>query len=292
MNWALMIAVIALVLGFQSSGALAYAFGMAVTGTIIILLLFYLARTQWRWAWPRVIALAAPILLLETLFLGANLTKLVHGAWLPLLIAVAVFAVLITWQRGRVIVTARRETAEGSLTEFVDQLHAADLPIQRVPGTAVFLNRGGSTASPALRANVEHNHTLHERVVIVSVETMPVPTVSSAETAVLDPLEHRDDGITHLTIPFGYMQQADIPAVLRALPPDSFETGVDIDEAFYFLSTIDLAVADPDEPASPAGLPGWQQRLVLATSAPTADAADYFNLPRDRTIIIGSRITL
>jgi KUP system potassium uptake protein len=293
-NWALMIAVIGLVLGFQSSAALAYAFGMAVTGTIIIttLLLFHLARTAWRWPWWRVLALAAPILLLELLFLAANLTKLVHGAWLPLLIGVLIFTVLITWQRGRKIVTARREAAEGPLDDFVDQLHDHQLRVQRVPGTAVFLNRGGATTPLALRANVEHNHILHERVVIVAVETVQVPSIDSAEHATIDALEHRDDGISHVTVPVGYMQQADLPAILAALPRDSFESGLDLDEISYFLSTIDLGPADRTGDSSPLAMPGWQQRIFIATSALTADAAEFFNLPRDRTVIVGSRITL
>ena len=293
-NWALMIAVIGLVLGFQSSAALAYAFGMAVTGTIIIttLLLFYLARTSWRWPWWRVLALAAPMLALELLFLAANLTKLVHGAWLPLLIAVLIFTVLITWQRGREIVTTRREAAEGPLDVFVDQLHDRQVSVQRVPGTAVFLNRGGATTPLALRANVEHNHILHERVVIVAVETVQVPSIASAEHATVDALLHRDDGISHVTIPVGYMQQADIPAILTALPRDSFESGLDLDEISYFLSTIDLGLADRTRDSTPLAMPGWQQRIFIATSALTADAAVFFNLPRDRTVIIGSRITL
>ena len=185
-NWGLMIAVVALVLAFQTSAALAYAFGMAVTGTIIIttLLLFYLARTQWRWPLWRVLLVGGPILALEGLFLAANLTKLVHGAWLPLLIGVALFTVFTTWQRGRQLVTARREAAEGPLRAFVDDLHEQRLPVQRVPDTAVFLNRGRETAPLAMRSNVRHNHVLHERVVIVAVETIPVPIVRLEERAV------------------------------------------------------------------------------------------------------------
>jgi KUP system potassium uptake protein len=293
-NWALMIAVIALVLGFQSSAALAYAFGMAVTGTIIIttLLLFYLARQQWRWPLWLVVAVAGPILLLEALFLAANLTKLVHGAWLPLLIAVAIFTVLTTWQRGRAIVTARREAAEGPLAEFIERLHDAEFPVQRVSGTAVFLNRGRNTVPLALRANVDHNHILHDDVIIVAVETVPVPTVESADMAVVDALEYRDDGITHVTIPVGYMESADVPAVLDALPTERFESAIDIEHASYFLSTIDLSLADADGRPSQDGMSGWRQRIFIATAALTADAAEYFNLPRDRTVIIGSRISL
>ena len=293
-NWALMIAVIALVLGFQSSAALAYAFGMAVTGTIIIttLLLFYLARREWRWPWWLVVVVASPILLLEALFLAANLTKLVHGAWLPLLIAVAIFTVLTTWQRGRAIVTAQREAVEGPLVEFVERLHDAEFPVQRVPGTAVFLNRGRTTVPLALRANVEHNHVLHEHVLIVAVETVPVPTVQSADLAVVDALKHRDDGIAHVTIPVGYMESADVPAVLGALPADRFESAIDIEHASYFLSTIDLGLADADRAPSQDAMSAWRQRIFIATAALTADAGEYFNLHRDRTVIIGSRISL
>ena len=295
-NWGLMIAVLALVLGFQTSAALAYAFGMAVTGTIIIttLLLFYLARTQWRWPLWLVVLVGGPILALEGLFLGANLTKLVHGAWLPLLIGVAIFTVFTTWQRGRQQVTARREAAEGPLRAFVDNLHDQRLPVQRVPGTAVFLNRGQTTTPLAMRANVEHNRVLHERVVIVAIETVPVPTVRSEDLAVVDDLGYTDDGITHVTISVGYMQQADVPGVLAALPDESFESPLDMDNASYFLSTIDLGVGDGDQPTAErvSGMPAWRRRLFIATAALTADAAEYFNLPRDRTVIIGSRVRL
>jgi KUP system potassium uptake protein len=226
------------------------------------------------------------------LFLAANLTKLVHGAWLPLLIAIAILTVLTTWQRGRTIVTARREQAEGPLAPFVEQLHDQEMPVQRVPGTAVFLNRGRTTVPLALRANVEHNHSLHEHVLIVAVETVPVPTVDSAGSAVIDALEHRDDGIAHVSIPVGYMETADIPSVLKAIPADEFESALDIDHASYFLSTIDLSAADTGQRSAPDSMPGWRQRIFLATTALTADAAEYFNLPRDRTVIIGSRIAL
>ena len=293
-NWGLMIAVLALVLAFQTSAALAYAFGMAVTGTIIIttLLLFYLARTQWRWPLWRVLLVGGPILALEGLFLAANLTKLVHGAWLPLLIGVALFTVFTTWQRGRQLVTARREAAEGPLRAFVDDLHEQRLPVQRVPDTAVFLNRGRETAPLAMRSNVRHNHVLHERVVIVAVETIPVPVVRLEEGAVVDDLGYTDDGIAHVTISVGYMQQADVPSVLAAIPDESFESPIDFENASYFLSTIEIEMGDGDQRTAERGLgmPRWRRRLFVAIAGLTADAAEYFNLPRDRTVIIGYRI--
>jgi KUP system potassium uptake protein len=155
---------------------------------------------------------------------AANLTKLVRGAWLPLLIAVVAFTILTTWQRGREPVTRRRELAEGSLSAFVDELHVLDPPLRRVPGTAVFLNRGKTTAPLAMRANVEHNHVLHGHVVILSIETKLVPHVPPAERLVIDNLVHDDDGILHVAARLGYMDDPNVPEILeliRAAPIES-----------------------------------------------------------------------
>ncbi|MEP7089040.1 MAG: potassium transporter Kup [Nocardioidaceae bacterium] len=288
-NWVLMMAVLTLVFAFRSSSALAYAYGMAVTGTIVInsLLFFYVVRRQWGKPLWLVLAAAAGFLTVELLFLAANLTKLVHGAWLPLLIALVVFTVLTTWQRGRVLVTAQRERDEGPLREFVDQLHDRQPPLQRVPGTAVFLNRGKTTTPLAMRANVEHNHILHEHVVIVSIETQPVPHVPDEDRVVLDPLGYTDDGITHITARFGYMQDPDIPSVLRqASSMEGLECPIEVDQASYFLSTIELRAGDAP------GMTRWRKRLFVATSQISADAAQYFGLPLDRTVTMGSMISV
>ena len=139
---------------------------MAVTGTITIttLLFFYIVRHQWRKPLWIVIPGAAILLTVDLLFFTANLTKLTHGAWLPLVIAIATFTVLTTWQRGRELVTRQRSRDEGSLQAFVDEIHAMRPPLPRCAGTAVFLNRGKHTTPLAMRANVEHNHMLHEHV--------------------------------------------------------------------------------------------------------------------------------
>lgn len=287
-NWALMIMVLVLVLAFQTSAALAFAFGMAVTGTIIVttLLLAYVARQQWGWPLWLVLGGSGIALLVEGLFLAANPTKLVSGAWLPLLIGLLIFTVMTTWQTGRKLVTRRRAEQEGPLQEFGDQLHDRPAPVVRVPGTAVFLNRGKETVPLALRSNVEHNRVRHERVVIVSVETAPVPLVADADIAVVDDLGHRDDGILHVTTRFGYMQRTDIPAVLAAIPPQQLEAPVDLSDAAYFLSTIDLLIADGP------GMSRWRKQLFLATSHLTADAAQSFNLPRERTVIVGAQVSV
>ncbi len=285
-NWLLMVSVLTLVFAFRRSAALAYAFGMAVTGTITIttLLFFYIARA--RWGTPRwLIGLGAvPLLLVDLLFVAANLTKLVHGAWLPLTIGLTAFTVMTTWRRGREIVTAERERREGSLREFVDQLHEGKPSIRQVPGTAVFLNRGKRTAPLAMRANVEHNQVRHKHVVIMSIETEPVPHVPAEERITVDSMGYAEDGIIHVRARFGYMEHQDVPGALALLPPDSTEGPLRLDEASYFLSTIELRRG-----TAPTMAP-WRKRLFIATSYITADAAEHFGLPRERTVIMGSRI--
>jgi KUP system potassium uptake protein len=219
----------------------------------------------------------------DLLFVAANLTKLIHGAWLPLLIAIATFTVMITWQRGSTIVTRRREIAEGPLQAFVDQL-SRRRGLLRVPGTAVFLNRGNKTAPLALRANVEHNDVLHEHVVIVTINTLPIPRVGDSERIEIDPLGHTHDGIIHVTVRFGYMETPDIRDALRLLEPTKTEGAIAIDDASYFLSKIELTKGDAPT------MPAWRTNLFIATSKLSADAAESFGLPRDRTLIVGSRI--
>jgi KUP system potassium uptake protein len=284
-NWVLLVSVLALVVTFKSSAALAYAFGMAVTGTITIttLLFFYIVRHHWHEPLWIVALGAGGLLAVDLLFFAANLTKLVHGAWLPLLIGIVTFTVLTTWQKGRALVTRRREHDEGSLRAFVDRLHELEPPLRRVPGTAVFLNRGKATTPLAMRANVEHNHILHEHVVILAIETIPVPHVATSERLVIDDLGFRDDGITHVAARFGYMDEPNVPDVVELIRQADIESPL-ADDVSYFLSTIELHRGDAP------GMSRWRKRLFLATSRITADAAEYFQLPRERTVIMGSRI--
>ncbi|MFF4600928.1 potassium transporter Kup [Amycolatopsis sp. NPDC001319] len=285
-NWLLMVSVLTLVFAFRSSSALAYAFGMAVTATITIttLLFFYIARSKWSTP-PWLLWIGGTVLLVvDLLFVAANLTKLVHGAWLPLLIGLTAFTVMTTWQRGRHIVTAERSRQEGSLRGFVDKLRNGESPTQTVPGTAVFLNRGNDSAPLAMRANVEHNHVRHEHVVIMSLETEPVPRIPDTERISVDDLGYADDGITHVTARFGYMETPDVPRTLALVDPAATEGRLQVDDASYFLSKIELRRGD--EPTMAA----WRKRLFIATSYITADAAEYFALPRERTVIMGSHI--
>jgi len=285
-NGVLFVGVLTLVFAFRSSAALAYAYGMAVTATITITttLFLYYARTRWHTPLWLVVIGGGCLLAADLLLLAANLTKLVHGAWLPLLIGVVTFTIMTTWQRGRHIVTAARTEVEGSLSEFIDELAQCRPPLPRVPGTAVFLNRSGNTAPLAMRSNVEHNHVLHQSVIILALETEPIPRVLETERLSVNDLGHGDDGIVHVTARFGYMERPDVPATLRQLDPSLTEGPADIADASYFLSKIDLIAGDAPTMAQ------WRKRLFIATSYITADAAAYFKLPLERTVIIGSRI--
>jgi KUP system potassium uptake protein len=256
-NWLLMVSVLTLVFAFRSSAALAYAYGMTVVGTITITttLFFYIARVRWH----------TPLWLVG---LGAG--------------ALLAFTVRATWQRGRQVVTRERERSEGPLRVFVDEL--GERQPTRVPGTAVFLNRGKQTAPLAMRANVEHNHVLHEHILIVSIETLPVPHLPAADRLQVDDLGYTGDGIIHVNVRFGYLDKPDVVGSLRLLDPEQTEGPISLDEASYFLSKIELARgSDPTMAA-------WRKRLFIATSYITSDAAEFLGLPRDRTVIMGSRI--
>src|SRR6478672_1405460 len=269
-NWILLVAVLTLVLTFRTSAALAYAYGMAVTGTITIttLLFLYVARSQWH----------TPLWIL----LPGGGALLV----IDLLIVIVAFTILTTWQKGRQLVTRQRQRDEGPLRAFIDQLHAMKPPLQRVPSTAIFLNRGKATAPLALRANVEHNQILHEHTLILAVETVPVPHVPAAERLTIDDLGYKDDRITHVTARFGYMDPANIPGLLPLIAKAKIESPLDDGRVSYFLSRIEL------HPGNTPGMSRWRKHLFLATSRITADAAEYFQLPGDRTVVMGSRIEL
>ena len=287
-NWLLLVSVLTLVLAFRSSAALAYAYGTAVTGTISIttLLFFYYARHQWRWPLWIVLAGGGILLAIDLLFFAANLTKVTHGAWLPLLIGITIFIIFTTWQRGRELVTQIRDREEGPLPEFIAQLHAMQPPLHRVPGTAIFLNRGKTTAPLAMRANVEHNEILHENVLILSVETMPAPHIPEAERLQVDDLGYRDDGIIHVTARFGYMDPTNVPGLLPLIRDADVEGPAPDAKLSYFVSRIELVQGHAP------GMSRWRKRLFIATSRITPDAAEYFRLPRERTVIMGSRIEI
>ena len=283
-NWSLLALVVLLVLTFERSSNLASAYGIAVTGTITITTLLFFVVLHTRNPRPWVIGAAAVFLTVDFSFFAANVDKIVSGGWLPLLVAAVVCTVLFTWQRGRRIVTAKREEMEGPLQTFVRRLHGHEPEIVRVPGTAVFLNRGDRTTPLAMRAGVEHVHALHEHVVVLSIETRPIPHVPHEERLKISDLGFRDDGISHVTAFFGFQDVPNVTDVLRQAEAAGLECPLEVAEASYFLSRIELL---------PTGAPGmsmWRKRLFVATAHLAADPVEYFVLPRDRAVLVGSHL--
>ena len=287
-NGILLVGVLILVLAFRSSAALGYAYGMAVTGTITIstLLFLYVAHIRWRVPLWALIIGGGALLVVDLLFLAANLTKLLHGAWLPLLVGLVVFTVMTTWQRGQQITAAARDTAEGLLGDFIDDIHNRRPPLPRIPGTGIFLSRGEATAPLALRATVHHNRALPQNVIIMTVETPPVPRVADADRlARVDHLGDHRDGIIFVAARFGYLERPHIAEALRLVDPTLNEGAIDVDSASYFLSRLDLAVGPAPTMAR------WRKRLYINISHVAADNG-YFGIPLGQTVIIGSRIEI
>jgi KUP system potassium uptake protein len=288
-NTILFVIVIAIVLGFRSSNALASAYGVAVTGTFALNTILFLAVARFLWRKPKSwIALFAVVFLtIELTFFAANLSKVVKGGWLPLAIAALAVTLLTTWRKGRQIVTANRIREEGPIRAFVEYLDSEQCAARRVPGTAVFLNANPKTTPLAFRANVEHNHVIHEHVIIICIDVMRVPHVPKSERLAADRLGHPSDGITGILAHFGFQDDLDIPGTLRlAANEDLLEGKIDVHSASYFLSQMTI-VATPG-----GGMSMWRKKLFLFMAHNAANPATYFKLPDDRTVTMGERIEL
>ena len=287
-NWLLFVAVVALVVGFGSSEGLASAYGIAVTGTLAIdtILFFVVVRMLWRKPLWLVLFGSAAFLVVDLAFFSANLPKVAEGGWFPLLLALALFTLLTTWQRGRELVTARRTEAEGQLHDFVEEIRAMDPPVFRAPGTAVCLTAGKQTTPLALRENVDHNHVLHQCVVIVSVETRRVPHVDRSERVVVDDLGYEDEGILHLTFHYGFQDDHDVPAALRQACALGLEVDVDVEKATYFISQVTIVRG------TAPGMRTWRKKLFLALSRTSTSPVEFFRLPERRIVTMGSYIEL
>ena len=287
-NWILYTAVVFLVVGFGSSAALASAYGVAVTGTFILNTILFLVVARSLWGKPKWLIAAGAVVFLtaEVAFFVANLTKITHGGWLPLLVAGVVFTVLMTWQRGRIIVTRNRTEAEGPLLAFVERLRTLDPPVHRVRGTAVFLNASADTTPLALRANVEHNHVLQERVIILNIVVHNVPHISEEDRLAADDLGFDDDGISGLQANYGFQDEPDVPATLRLAVEQGLLVAEELEEVTYFLSRITLVRSHE------ANMPTWRKRLFLTISHNSANPVEYFGLPIERSVSMGAQITV
>ena len=285
-NWLLMGAVLALVLAFQSSTKLAFAFGMAVTGTIAITTILFFVIVHHRWQRPLWLAIlgAGLFLVVELAFFGANLTKFLHGAWVPLLIGIVLFTVMTTWFRGRQLVAAERKRVEGPLQAFVEDLRRMDPPLIRGPGTGVFMSREQETAPLSMRACVDRLHSLQEHTIVLSLQSLSTPRISAEDRIEIDDLHYRDDGITFVRAKYGYAEHYDVPGLVRQVAGAGVESPIDTRDTSFYLSKVELKAGDGP------GMRRWRKRLFLATGLVAAEPADSFHLPRERTITIGSEI--
>jgi KUP system potassium uptake protein len=285
-NWLLYGSVLLIMLAFRSSNKLATAYGLAVTGTFLITTVLFLivAGTVWGWARWQLVLTGLLFGVVEVAYVSANLTKVANGGWLPLLIAVLVVTTMTIWQQGRVIITRRRTQLEGSLQEFIEEMRRRRLP--RVPGTAVFPHPSKKTTPLALRANVDFNQVLHEHVVLVSVVVRNQPYVPEEQRIEVDDLGYEDDGIVHVTATFGFQDEQDLPELLRLAKGKAPELDIDPDNALYFLSRLSLSHGDAE------GMMRWRKRVFSGLAHNAANPAANFNLPEDRTVVMGAHVEL
>ena len=286
-NWILCAGVATLVLVFRSSNKLGDIYGVAVTGTFILNTILFLAVARALWHTPkwRLAALGTLFLTVEVAFFTSNLSKIGHGAYLPLGVGLVVATVMITWRKGREIVTEKRTQQEGPLPEFLEEIHRADPPIARIPGTAVFLNPGQATTPLALRRLAEHTHMLHEKVVIVSVDTVAIPVIDPADRFAVCTLGHGLLKVTHVTMRCGYRSRQDVPEALRQARKEGLlERNLDLEHASYFLSHITIT------PNGPGGMRRWRKKLFVMMARNAASPIEHFGLPGERTVIMGSQV--
>jgi KUP system potassium uptake protein len=285
-NALLFLAVVGLVVGFESSTRLASAYGIAVTGTLAIdtILFFVVARTLWHTPRWLVVSGATAFLVVDLAFFTANLPKVIHGGWFPLALALVVFTLLTTWQRGRTLVTAKRAQTDGLLSDFVEDIRSMDPPVYRAPGTAICLTAGKGTMPLALRENVEHNNVVHQAAVVVTVETLKVAYVHPDDRVVVDDLGYRDDGIMHVSVRYGFQDEHNVPDALRQAAEQGLESEIDIDNASYFVSRITIVRGDAP------GMSTWRKKLFLAMANTSTNPVDIFCLPEHRIVTIGSYV--
>ena len=281
-NWLLLMGVLILVVQFGTSSAMAAAYGIAVTGTMVITtcLAFVIVNRLWNWSLAKSVAFIAPFLALDVIFFGANILRVIEGGWVPLVIAAMIGFLISVWVRGKALIR-RKEHDDG--LRFVDL--AAMLtkrPPHRVPGTAVFLTADPEAAPGALLHNIKHNKILHERNMITTVRIKSVPHVPP-EARVTQ--ERIDENFERATLHYGFMDQPDVP---RDLDLDCKARGNAINPmAISFFIGRNTLRASASE-----GLPLWQDQILLFLQHNAADPTDFFNIPANRVVELGTQVTV
>jgi KUP system potassium uptake protein len=280
-NWGLMVSTIAIVIGFGSSTALAAAYGIAVTLTMVItaVLLHVIATERWRWPVPLAFMVSGLFLTVDLAFFGANVLKIAHGGWLPLAIGALLFTLMTTWKRGREIVAQRLTARAVPLEDFMARV--ADIGPARVPGTAVFMTAQPRGTPPALAHNLRYNKVLHEHVVTLMVTTQPVPHVPVEQQISVRSLGR---GVFDVIVRYGFMEDPNIPDALVL----ARETGLELDDddITYFLGRETLIVTRAP------GMAMWRERLFVLMARNAVRATAFFRLPPERVVELGVQVEL
>jgi len=281
-NWTLCAAVVAAVIGFGSSSRLAGAYGVAVTATMMVdtLLTFFVVRYRWRYPLALCLAATGFFLVIDLAFFSASLLKIADGGWFPLAIGAAVFVVMSTWRRGREILYARLRASSVPLEPFLESLFVDPPP--RVPGTAVFMTSTPEVTPHALLHNLNHNKVLHERVVFLTVEIRDEPWVSNKERVVCQKL---GKGCWRVLMSYGFLDRPDVTRALKLCAG----AGLDIDmmETSFFLSREKIVPS-----AGSGAMVFWRDRLFATMARNAGSIVDFFNIPTNRVIELGTRVEI
>jgi KUP system potassium uptake protein len=278
-NWGLMVATVAIVIGFGSSSNVAAAYGIAVTLTMIItvLLLYVVATERWRWPKPLAIAMLAVFLTIDVAFFGANALKILDGGWVTIVVAFALFTLMTTWKTGRRLVAERLTARATPLEDFVAVIGST--PPQRVPGSAVFMTAQPQGTPPALAHNVRYNKVLHEHVIILTVRTTSTPHVPHDSRVEVEPLGY---GLYNVRVQYGFMEDPDVPLALaqaRALGAE-----IDFEDLTYFLGRETII------PTRRRGMALWREKLFVVMTRNAARATAFFRLPTERVVELGVQV--
>ena len=280
-NVLLLIGVLLLVLLFRSSSALASAYGIAVSGTMVVTasMAYVVIAKDWRWSPLAAAALIGPFLAIDLSFFGANMLKVAEGGWVPLALGGVVMLVMYTWRRGSRLLFEKTRKTEVPLEGLVASLERK--PPHRVPGTAVFLTSDPTCAPTALMHSLKHYKVLHENNVILTIESSPLPRVDPAERVHIEPIGKT---FTRVLLRFGFMESPNVPKALAIARQLGWK--FDIMSTSFFLSRRTL------RPAAHSGMPRWQDRLFIGLARSANDATDYFQIPTERVVEVGTQVTV
>jgi KUP system potassium uptake protein len=292
-NWLLMLACIGLVLGFQNATNLAGTYGVAVCGTMATTTVLFMAVSRERLDWPRwkVLSTGGLLLVVDLAFFSSNLTKIPHGGWFPLVVALFIFVLMATWKKGRKIITAVLREGTLPMDLFIKEMEKR--PPVRVPGVAVFMTSDLSGAPPVLLHHLKHNKVLHDKVILMSVATREIPQVPPAERVEVAEL---GAGFYTVVASYGFMESPNVPEILQGLAP--FGISARVNETTFYLGRETL-IPTKATPAKRAALSvkglwmaGWRKRIFVVMTNNARSATAYFGLPPNRVIELGAQVQI